>query len=348
MGDENAYRYKYNGIEEVNDFGLDLSFATFRTLDPSIGRWLQIDPVAEKYAGMNPYNSMGNNPVSFSDPQGDDFGLSILIGMAVGAAINAGSQYVKNDMSFNNFNWGSFAGSTIVGGVTAGVGAGVGAGIGAGISSALGNTGFIAGAASGAGGGFAAGFVGGFGNGLLQGNSFGNSLELGLKSGGIGALSGGIIGGVSKGLHAIRNGRNFWNGNAKQYPLVEAMYASSEGGTASYTNGDDFTVTNGSTKNVYYKPEDGIYGTSNKIKPGMGIKVGVDGVATMKHSNMVYKVPGKLWYDPKVKVGRLGDVSLRGDFNDWALGWATDPGWKTRGQLDANWNRLFTLARIIR
>ena len=187
MGDENEYRYKYNGIEEVDDFGLDLSFAMYRTLDPAIGRWLQIDPMAEKYGFMNPYNSMGNNPMSFSDPNGDDFGLSILIGMAVGAAINAGSQYVRNDFSFNNFNWGSFATSTIAGGVSGGVGNVVGSSLAA---AQIG--GFYGGAILGA----STGFTGGLVNGAFNGNLSVGGLA---KSTLLGAGIGGLVGGLSTG-----------------------------------------------------------------------------------------------------------------------------------------------------
>ena len=32
------HRYKFNGIEEVNDFGLGLYTAKYRTYDPAIGR----------------------------------------------------------------------------------------------------------------------------------------------------------------------------------------------------------------------------------------------------------------------------------------------------------------------
>ena len=36
---------------------------------------MQIDPQAEKYYGMSPYNGMGNNPILFSDPMGDTIRL---------------------------------------------------------------------------------------------------------------------------------------------------------------------------------------------------------------------------------------------------------------------------------
>jgi len=129
MGDENAYRYKYNGIEEVDDFGLDLSFATFRTLDPSIGRWLQVDPYANSFANFSPYNSMGNNPVSFTDPNGDfitwgigNGGLSIgfnlsPIGIPVGGGINigwsgGGSAGIYGEVGYRTGGTGLGAGAT--------------------------------------------------------------------------------------------------------------------------------------------------------------------------------------------------------------------------------------------
>ena len=96
MGDENEYRYKYNGIEEVDDFGLDLSFATFRTLDLSIGRWLQVDPKGEGAYGHSPYNSMFNNPISNVDPEGDFAWGVVALYAAVNVGINAAQGNINN------------------------------------------------------------------------------------------------------------------------------------------------------------------------------------------------------------------------------------------------------------
>ncbi|MFX1707201.1 DUF6443 domain-containing protein [Chitinophaga sp. CC14] len=63
--------FNYNGIEQTDEIGLNQYDAYFRTLDPQIGRWNQMDPVAQKYPGISPYNSNFNNPVSFADPFGD-------------------------------------------------------------------------------------------------------------------------------------------------------------------------------------------------------------------------------------------------------------------------------------
>lgn len=63
--------YLYNGIEKISDFDLEVYDAFYRNLDPQIGRWWQMDPMAESFSGLSPYNSNFNNPVGFSDPLGD-------------------------------------------------------------------------------------------------------------------------------------------------------------------------------------------------------------------------------------------------------------------------------------
>lgn len=62
---------QFNGIELNDDFGLNWNMAFYRSYDPSIGRWGQVDPLAEKYLNMSSYNGMGNNPITSIDPKGD-------------------------------------------------------------------------------------------------------------------------------------------------------------------------------------------------------------------------------------------------------------------------------------
>ena len=66
-----ANNYQYNGIELVEDFGLQVNHAQFRTLNPQTGVWWQIDPMAEKFYAWSPYNSNLGNPVRYDDPKGD-------------------------------------------------------------------------------------------------------------------------------------------------------------------------------------------------------------------------------------------------------------------------------------
>jgi hypothetical protein len=51
---------------------LNILDAKFRVLDPTIGRWWQIDPKVHKYQSVTPYNAMSNNPILRVDPLGDD------------------------------------------------------------------------------------------------------------------------------------------------------------------------------------------------------------------------------------------------------------------------------------
>jgi RHS repeat-associated protein len=42
-----------------------------RHYDPKKARWFNLDPQAEKYNSMSPYNYVGNNPIAFIDPNGE-------------------------------------------------------------------------------------------------------------------------------------------------------------------------------------------------------------------------------------------------------------------------------------
>ena len=66
-----ANRLKYNGIEQNNDFDLNMYDARYRNLDPELGRFWQPDPESEVLDSYSPYESMGNNPVNNVDPLGD-------------------------------------------------------------------------------------------------------------------------------------------------------------------------------------------------------------------------------------------------------------------------------------
>ena len=64
--------YKFTGHEFDQEAGLDLIYAGARYMDPEIGRWLGVDPLASKYPSLSPYNYVANNPMIAFDPDGED------------------------------------------------------------------------------------------------------------------------------------------------------------------------------------------------------------------------------------------------------------------------------------
>ncbi|UOB16289.1 RHS repeat domain-containing protein [Abyssalbus ytuae] len=67
------YPYSYNGKEKQEELGLNWLDYGARNYDAALGRWMNIDNLAEQYKTFSPYHYAGNNPVLNYDVDGNEF-----------------------------------------------------------------------------------------------------------------------------------------------------------------------------------------------------------------------------------------------------------------------------------
>ena len=208
----------YTGHEMLGDF--DVINMNGRLYDPVLGVFFSPDNFVQAPTDAQSYNRYSyclNNPLKYTDPSGEIWGL------AISAAIGGVMNWASHGFRFNASGLGYFATGALAAGVAAGVAGGVNVAMAGGnfwqgavgMAGGVSSTGFLAGAVSGASAGLAGGLVSGVGNSMVEGNSLGRSLLGGLMSGGFGALSGGVTGGLAAGADALDVETNYWTGKAE-------------------------------------------------------------------------------------------------------------------------------------
>lgn len=69
-GNSSANKLGFTGKEHQEEFDIEWVDVTARNYDPALGRWMNIDPMAELMRRHSPYNYAFNSPIYFMDPDG--------------------------------------------------------------------------------------------------------------------------------------------------------------------------------------------------------------------------------------------------------------------------------------
>ncbi|MFV0546791.1 MAG: RHS repeat-associated core domain-containing protein, partial [Bacteroides sp.] len=96
-GDSRVQPYKYNGKEFDGERGLNVYDYSARYMDPALGRFMTVDPLAEKYYGVSSYTYCGNNQVkSFEFLVSTKGGRALLANFAMKGQTIAGVAFNKD------------------------------------------------------------------------------------------------------------------------------------------------------------------------------------------------------------------------------------------------------------
>ena len=99
-----ANRYRFSGKEEQVVANINLLDFGARMYDDEICRWTTVDPLAEKYYSMTPYNYCANNPVMFVDPEGRDAQVTVTDStITITSVIYIYGELANNDLAEQKF-----------------------------------------------------------------------------------------------------------------------------------------------------------------------------------------------------------------------------------------------------
>jgi len=85
------HKYGFGNKEEQDELGLGWIDITARNYDPALGRWMNLDPLADNYTKYSPYSYTVNNPIYFVDPDG-----KFILPASFRAKYKRLTQYLKN------------------------------------------------------------------------------------------------------------------------------------------------------------------------------------------------------------------------------------------------------------
>jgi RHS repeat-associated protein len=213
----------FTGHEHLDEFGL--INMNGRMYDPIVGRFLSPDPFVPDMTysqDFNRYSYARNNPLKYTDPDGEF--IHLIIGAIIGGTINLAA------------NWKNIDGNFWKGVGYFGVGAITGAGsaaLGSWVVGATQSAGIITGAMVGAGTGAVTSAVSSVTlnglNNVVGGQNFWNNWQQNAISGAIGGgISGGIAGGMKGYQLAKDGGKNMWWGGDVKYGRNQWSFFNSE------------------------------------------------------------------------------------------------------------------------
>ncbi|MGS2764552.1 DUF6443 domain-containing protein [Sinomicrobium sp. M5D2P9] len=127
FGNSVAQKWKFGGKELDESLGLGTYDFGARSYDPTIGRWMNIDPKSDDIlqVDLTPYNYSWNNPVNISDPDGK---CPMCWGAVIGFVVEYGTQVTTNLIegqelgeALTNIDGSKLAVATVTGAATAGL-----------------------------------------------------------------------------------------------------------------------------------------------------------------------------------------------------------------------------------
>lgn len=100
-------KYRFTGKERDTETNYDYFGA--RYYDSELGRWMSVDASAGKYAGLSPYSYSFNNPLKYTDPDGNDpelvaaaaAAVAVGVGIVITATYLATKDYLEHPSTVN-------------------------------------------------------------------------------------------------------------------------------------------------------------------------------------------------------------------------------------------------------